>query len=132
ELNGLAGRLQQLAQLLTCGVGDVHPPADQRAELEQRQAEPVFARLVVLLEKARRGQRRGEAMHGAFRQAQAPGERGDAELVLLARERAEQPDRVGDGRKPRLGGAAHLRNSPCQIFSHLSCSSSTVTGSTTV
>ena len=71
ELHGLAGLLQQLAQLRPRLVRHVHAPAHQRAELEQREAEPVFAGLVVLLEEARRGQRRRQPVHGALREARA-------------------------------------------------------------
>src|SRR5205823_598463 len=97
ELHGLAGLFQQLAELRPRFIGDIHAPAHQGTELEERHAEPVFAGLAVLLEEARARQRRREPVHRALREPQPRGERGDAELILLARERSEEPYRIRYG-----------------------------------
>src|SRR5207244_7699980 len=84
-------------------------PAHERAELEERGAEPVLAGFAVLLEEARACEGRGEPVHGALGEPQTCGEGGDAELVLLAGERGEDPNRVGYRRKASARRSAVLR-----------------------
>src|SRR5207302_1259913 len=97
ELHRLAGLFQQLAELRPRFIGNIHAPANERTELEERHPQPIFAGLAVLLEEARARQRRREPMHCALGEPQPCGERGDAELILLARERSEEPYRIRYG-----------------------------------
>ena len=116
EMDGLVDLLAQVVEVGPRLVGDVHAPAHQRAEPEQRDAELVLAVLAVLLEQALRDQGRRQPMHGALGQAEPPRQLADADLDLVLGERLEQPDRGGDRRQPLA-----LRRAPrsCRLLSCL-------------
>ena len=100
EMHALVDLLAQLVEIRPRLVGNVHAPAHQRAEPEQRDAEPVLAAVAVLLEHAFRHQRHGQPVHGALGDSEPPRQRADADLDLVLGERLEQPDRGGDRRQP--------------------------------
>jgi len=71
ELHGFPGHLEQPRHLLARLAHRVHLAAHERAELEEREPEPVLPALAVLLEDVVLDERRGEAVHGALREAEA-------------------------------------------------------------
>ena len=107
-VDGLAQRIEIRPRL----VGDLHAPAHQRAEPEQRDAEPVLAAVAVLLQHAFRHQRHRQPMRGALGDAEPLRQRADADVDLVLGERLEQPHRGGDRRQPlapaRLGLAGRF------------------------
>ena len=109
EMHRLVHLLAQVAQQRPRLVRHGHAPAHQRAQPEQRDAEPVFAGVGVLLQHAVGDERHREAMHRALGDAEALGQIADADLDLLLGKRLEQPHRRRDRGQAALVGGARWR-----------------------
>ncbi len=97
----LLGAVAQGGQHMFRLGGDVEPRAHPRAQREQPDAEAVAAGLRVLREQPLVQQRAGEAMHRAFRDAEALGQFADAEILVVLGEGLQEMDRGGDRGQPR-------------------------------
>ena len=100
EVDALVDLLAQVEEIGPRLVGDVHAPAHQRAEPEQRDAELILAVLAVLLEHPLGDQRDREPMHRALGEPEPPRQRADADLDLVLGECLEQADRGRDRGQP--------------------------------
>src|SRR5256885_3649544 len=103
EMHRLAGFLHEGAQERPRLHREVHLPAHHRPQLDQGEPEVIFAVAGVLLEDPLLEQRRGEPVNGALREAQPLGEIADADLVLVFRERLDEPQGVRHRRQPGAG-----------------------------
>src|SRR5262245_873700 len=106
EMHALVDLGPQLVEVGARLVGDVHAPAHQRPEPEQRDAELVFAALAVLLQEPLRDQRHGQPMDRALGETEPARQRADPDLDLVLGERLEQSD---GGRHRRQAPAPSLR-----------------------
>ena len=112
ELHGLAGRRPQRRHHRQRRFVQVTAGRDARAQVEDGQPQPVARRRA--LHQLLGGEGGEHPVDRRGREAQPPGQLGDAELAVGVRELLEQPRGVAHGRQLPRGPSLHTGRLPCR------------------